>query len=58
MLRDCKNAPFPAAHTPLVREVRSAADLVCVDRGDRTAAAVFAAEIAEVMAAHAFEAQE
>ncbi len=49
VLWDYKNAPFLADHNPLVREVRSGADLFYFDRGDKVAgeeAGVFAAEVA------------
>ncbi|MEY8839978.1 aminopeptidase P family protein, partial [Cribrihabitans sp. XS_ASV171] len=44
---DYKNAPFLSAFNPLVREVRSGADLFYFDRGDKVdvAADVFANEV-------------
>jgi Xaa-Pro dipeptidase len=55
VLWDYKNAPFLAAHNPLVAEVRSGASFFYSVTGDRTAeaAAAFAPEIAELMRAHA-----
>ena len=55
VLWEYKNAPFLADHNPLVREVRSGASMFYFSIGDRTdeAAAGFAAQVAEVMAAHA-----
>ena len=52
---DYKNAPFLSSFNPLVREVRAGADLFYFDRGDRTGAqaAVFAAEIRDLLQAHA-----
>lgn len=55
VLWDYKNAPFLADHNPLVREVRSGADLFYFTRGDRVgpAADAFAAEVADLLARHA-----
>ena len=55
VLWDYKNAPFLADHNPLVREVRSGADLFYFDRGDKVGAqaGVFAAEVGDLLAAHA-----
>ena len=55
VLWEYKNAPFLADHNPLVREVRSGASMFYFSVGDRTdeAAAGFAAQVAEIMAAHA-----
>ncbi len=55
VLWDYKNSPFLADHNPLVREVRSGASMFYFSTGDRTAdaARAFAAQVAEVMAAHA-----
>jgi Xaa-Pro aminopeptidase len=52
---DYPNAPFLSAFNPLVAEVRSGADLFYFDRGDRVdvAAARFAAEVRDILAAHA-----
>ncbi len=54
VLWDYKNAPFLANYNPLVREVRSGADLFYFDRGDKldVAADVFANEVRQVVAAH------
>ncbi|MDU8944449.1 dimethylsulfonioproprionate lyase DddP [Ovoidimarina sediminis] len=55
VLWDYKNSPFLAAHNPLVREVRSGADLFYFDRGDKVGdqADVLAREIREILAEHA-----
>lgn len=55
VLWDYKQAPFLAAHNPLVREIRSGASFFYNVCGDRTAqdAASFAGQIAEVMGARA-----
>ncbi len=55
VLWDYKNAPFLADHNPLVREVRSGADLFYFDRGDKVGAQaqVFAGEVVELLTAHA-----
>lgn len=55
VLWDYRNSPFLAEHNPLVREVRSGASMFYFSTGDRTAeaATAFAAQVAEVMAAHA-----
>ncbi|MEM6758188.1 MAG: dimethylsulfonioproprionate lyase DddP [Pseudomonadota bacterium] len=52
---DYKNAPFLSSFNPLVREVRSGADLFYFDRGDKVdvAADVFANEVRELCAEHA-----
>ncbi len=52
---DYANAPFLTAFNPLVKEVRSGADLFYFDRGDRVdaAAAAFAGEVAALLAEHA-----
>ena len=52
---DYKNAPFLASFNPLVREVRSGADLFYFDRGDKVdvAADVFANEVRVILAEHA-----
>ncbi len=54
VLWDYKNSPFLADYNPLVREVRSGADLFYFDRGDKldVAADVFANEVREVVEAH------
>ena len=51
---DYKNAPFLSSFNPLVREVRSGADLFYFDRGDKagTQAQVFAAEIRDLIGEH------
>jgi Xaa-Pro aminopeptidase len=51
---DYKNAPFLSSFNPLVREVRSGADLFYFDRGDRTGAQaqVFANEVRDLIAEH------
>ena len=50
-----KNAPFLTSFNPLVREVRSGADLFYFDRGDKIdlAADTFAGEVRGLMAEHA-----
>ncbi|WP_227285403.1 dimethylsulfonioproprionate lyase DddP [Boseongicola sp. H5] len=55
VLWDYKNSPFLADHNPLVRETRSGASMFYFSAGDRTSEAAegFAAQVAEVMAAHA-----
>jgi Xaa-Pro aminopeptidase len=55
VLWDYKNSPFLADHNPLVAEVRSGASMFYFATGDRSeaAAAAFAGQVAEVMAAHA-----
>ena len=55
VLWEYKNAPFLADHNPLVREVRSGASMFYFAAGDRgpDAARAFAAQVAEVMSAHA-----
>ncbi|WP_135504478.1 dimethylsulfonioproprionate lyase DddP [Roseovarius aestuariivivens] len=52
---DYKNAPFLSSFNPLVREVRSGADLFYFDRGDKVdvAADVFANEVRRLLAEHA-----
>ncbi|MCA0872386.1 Xaa-Pro peptidase family protein [Seohaeicola saemankumensis] len=52
---DYKNAPFLSSFNPLVREVRSGADLFYFDRGDRIdiAADAFANGVRQVLAEHA-----
>ncbi|MEM9343595.1 MAG: dimethylsulfonioproprionate lyase DddP [Pseudomonadota bacterium] len=52
---DYKNAPFLTSFNPLVKEVRSGADLFYFDRGDGVGAQakVFAAEIADLLRSHA-----
>ncbi len=52
---DYKNAPFLTSFNPLVREVRSGADLFYFDRGDKVdvAADVFANEVRALLAEHA-----
>ena len=54
---DYRNAPFLSGFNPLVREVRSGADLFYFDRGDRidTAANTLANEIRELLEEHAPE---
>ncbi len=49
-----KNAPFLTSFNPLVREVRSGADLFYFDRGDKIdlAANTFASEVRALMAEH------
>ncbi|WP_417729185.1 dimethylsulfonioproprionate lyase DddP [Roseovarius sp.] len=51
---DYKNSPFLSAFNPLVREVRSGADLFYFDRGDKVdvAADVFARDVAALLAEH------
>lgn len=51
---DYKNAPFLTSFNPLVREVRSGADLFYFDRGDKIglAAASFAADVRDLVAQH------
>ncbi|QYK39950.1 MAG: aminopeptidase P family protein [Paracoccaceae bacterium] len=55
VLWDYKQAPFLAAHNPLVREIRSGASFFYNVCGDHTAqdAASFAAQVTEVMTARA-----
>jgi Xaa-Pro aminopeptidase len=55
VLWDYKNAPFLSSFNPLVREVRSGADLFYFDRGDKVdvAADAFAREVAAILAEHA-----
>ena len=55
VLWDYKNAPFLADHNPLVREVRSGADLFYFDRGDKidNQAAVLAGEVSDLLQEHA-----
>jgi len=52
---DYKNAPFLSSFNPLVREVRSGADLFYFDRGDRidVAADAFSNEVRLLLATHA-----
>jgi len=52
---DYKNAPFLSSFNPLVREVRSGADLFYFDRGDKVdvAADVFANDVRTILAEHA-----
>ena len=52
---DYKNAPFLSSFNPLVREVRSGADLFYFDRGDKVdvAADVFANDVRAILAEHA-----
>ena len=52
---DYKNAPFLSSFNPLVREVRSGADLFYFDRGDKVdlAADAFANEVRHLLAEHA-----
>lgn len=52
---DYKNAPFLSSFNPLVREVRSGADLFYFDRGDKidVAADVFSNEVRTLLAEHA-----
>ena len=52
---DYKNAPFLSSFNPLVREVRSGADLFYFDRGDKVdvAADAFANEVRVLLADHA-----
>jgi len=51
---DYKNAPFLSAFNPLVREVRSGADLFYFDRGDKVGAqaAVFARDVRDLVVEH------
>lgn len=51
---DYKNAPFLSSFNPLVREVRSGADLFYFDRGDKVdvAADVFANDVRQLIAEH------
>ncbi len=51
---DYKNAPFLSAFNPLVREVRSGADLFYFDRGDKAdvQADIFANEVRKLVEAH------
>ena len=55
VLWDYKHAPFLAAHNPLVAELRSGASFIYSLTGEKTAGAAgaFAAEVADVLAAHA-----
>jgi Xaa-Pro aminopeptidase len=55
VLWDYKNSPFLADHNPLVAEVRSGASMFYFSTGDRggDAAAEFAGQVAELLAAHA-----
>lgn len=55
VLWDYKNSPFLADFNPLVREVRSGADLFYFNRGDKieVAADIFANEVRVLMAEHA-----
>ena len=55
VLWDYKHAPFLAAMNPLVAELRSGAAFIYSLTGDATdaAAGAFAAEVADVLAAHA-----
>jgi Xaa-Pro aminopeptidase len=55
VLWEYKNSPFLAEHNPLVREVRSGASMFYMSTGDRgeAVAKAFAADVAEVMRAHA-----
>lgn len=52
---DYKNAPFLSSFNPLVREVRSGADLFYFDRGDKVdvAADAFANEVRQLLSEHA-----
>jgi Xaa-Pro aminopeptidase len=52
---DYKNAPFLSSFNPLVREVRSGADLFYFDRGDKIdiAADAFSNDVRQIMAEHA-----
>ena len=52
---DYKNAPFLSSFNPLVREVRSGADLFYFDRGDKVdvAADAFSNEVRLILAEHA-----
>ena len=52
---DYKNAPFLSSFNPLVREVRSGADLFYFDRGDKVdvAADAFANEVRQILSEHA-----
>ncbi len=54
VLWDYKNAPFLSGFNPLVREVRSGADLFYFDRGDKVdvAADAFSNEVRDLVAAH------
>ena len=51
---DYKNSPFLSSFNPLVREVRSGADLFYFDRGDKTGAQaqVFAREVRDLLQEH------
>lgn len=51
---DYKNAPFLSSFNPLVREVRSGADLFYFDRGDKVdvAAGSFAGQVRDLIAEH------
>ena len=55
VLWDYKNAPFLSSFNPLVKEVRSGADLFYFDRGDKIgpAADVFARDVREICREHA-----
>ena len=55
VLWDYKNAPFLSSFNPLVREVRSGADLFYFDRGDKVdvAADVFSNDVRTILAEHA-----
>jgi Xaa-Pro dipeptidase len=55
VLWDYKNSPFLAEFNPLVREIRSGADLFYFDRGDKVdvAADIFSNEVRVLMAEHA-----
>ena len=55
VLWDYKHAPFLAAHNPLVAELCSGASFIYSLTGDatETAARAFAAEVSDVLAAHA-----
>lgn len=54
VLWEYKNSPFLADHNPLIAEVRSGASMFYFATGERTAeaAAAFAAQVQDVMAAH------
>ncbi|MFY0621371.1 MAG: aminopeptidase P family protein [Pelagimonas sp.] len=55
VLWDYKNSPFLSEFNPLVREVRSGADLFYFDRGDKidVAADVFSNDVRQILAEHA-----
>ncbi len=55
VLWDYKNSPFLSSFNPLVKEVRSGADLFYFDRGDKIgpAADVFARDVREICREHA-----